>query len=301
MLDRITCIKSFVRTVETGSFSAVARELNTTQPTISKQIAALEEYLDVQLLIRSTRKVGLTDEGMRFYQHSQLVLTALAEAEASVGSRQIPSGVLRVNCSVSFGLMQILPRLKRFLARYPDLKVDLTLSDYYIDLVEEGIDVAIRIGNFHAPSLVSVPIGKSRLVTVAAVAYLQKFAAPRVPTDLLEHNCIVYTRQSTGTEWQFQGTTVTVRGNLQVNNSAALRDAVLAGIGIGTSPIWAFGAELENKSVKILLEEYEPAPLPIQAVYRRGPFQPAKVKCLVDFLSDEFASIAADSDRCELS
>jgi DNA-binding transcriptional LysR family regulator len=300
MLDRITCIKSFVRTVETGSFSAVARELNTTQPTISKQIAALEEYLDVQLLIRSTRKVGLTDEGMRFYQHSQLVLAALAEAEASVGSRQIPSGVLRVNCSVSFGLMQILPRLKRFLDRYPDLKVDLTLSDYYIDLVEEGIDVAIRIGNFHAPNLVSVPIGRSRLVTVAAAVYLQKFAAPQVPADLLEHNCIVYTRQSTGNEWQFQGTTVTVRGNLQVNNSAALRDAVLAGIGIGTSPIWAFGAELENKSVKILLEEYEPAPLPIQAVYRRGPFQPAKVKCLVDFLTDEFVSLAADSEHCEL-
>ncbi len=301
MLDRITCIKSFVRTVETGSFSAVARELNTTQPTISKQIAALEEYLDVQLLIRSTRKVGLTDEGMRFYQHSQLVLTALAEAEASVGSRQIPSGVLRVNCSVSFGLMQILPRLKRFLDRYPDLKVDLTLSDYYIDLVEEGIDVAIRIGNFHAPNLVSVPIGKSRLVTVAAAVYLQKFAAPQVPADLSEHNCIVYTRQSTGNEWQFQGTTVTIGGNLQVNNSAALRDAVLAGIGIGTSPMWAFGAELENKSVKILLEDYEPAPLPIQAVYRRGPFQPAKVKCLVDFLRDEFASIAADSEQWELS
>jgi DNA-binding transcriptional LysR family regulator len=152
---------------------------------------------------------------MRFYQHSQLVLAALAEAESSVGSRQIPSGVLRVNCSVAFGQMQIVPRLKRFLDRYPDLKIDLSMSDYYIDLVEEGIDLAIRIGNFRAPNLVSASIGMARLVTVAAVTYLEKFTEPQVPADLSHHNCIVYTRQSTRNEWQFQGTTVTVRVNLQ--------------------------------------------------------------------------------------
>jgi DNA-binding transcriptional LysR family regulator len=287
MLDRITCIKSFVRTVETGSFSAVARELNTTQPTISKQIAALEAYLDVQLLIRSTRKVSLTDEGMRFYQHCQLVLATLAEAEASVGSRQMPRGILRVNCAVAFGQMQIVPRLKRFLDRYPDLKVDLSMSDYYVDLVEEGIDVAIRIGNFHNPNLLSKSIGKARLVTVAAVSYLQQFTEPLVPADLLHHNCIVYTRQSTGNEWQFQGTQVTVTGNLQVNDSAALREAVVAGIGIGTSPMWAFSEGLADRSLKIILADYEPEPLPIQAVYRRGHFQPAKVECFIDFLGDE--------------
>jgi DNA-binding transcriptional LysR family regulator len=229
LCERITCIKSFVRTVETGSFSAVARELDTTQPTISKQIAALEAYLDVQLLIRSTRKVSLTDEGTRFYQHAQLVLAALAEAESSVGSRQIPSGILRVNCSVAFGQMQIVPRLNRFLDRYPDLKVDLSMSDYYVDLVEEGIDLAIRIGNFRDPHLMSESLGKARLVTVAAVAYLEKFGEPQVPADLIHHNCIVYTRQMTRHEWQFQETTVTVKGNLQVNDSAALREAVVGG------------------------------------------------------------------------
>ena len=293
MLDRIACIKSFVRTVETGSFSAVAREMDTTQPTISKQIAALEEYLDVQLLIRSTRKVSLTDEGTRFYQHAQIVLAALAEAESSVGSRQIPRGVLRVNCSVAFGQMQIVPRLKRFLDRYPDLKVDLSMSDYYVDLVEEGIDLAIRIGNFRDPHLMSEPIGNARLVTVATVAYLEKFGEPQVPADLIHHNCIVYTRQTTRNEWQFQGTTITVKGNLQVNDSAALREAVVAGIGIGTSPMWAFSEGLAHKSLKIILEDYEPAPLPIQAVYRRSHFQPAKVKCLIDFLIDEFGSMTS--------
>lgn len=290
MLDRITCIKSFVRTVETGSFSAVARELDTTQPTISKQIAALEEYLDVQLLVRSTRKVSLTDEGSRFYQHSQLVLAALAEAESSVGSRQIPIGVLRVNCSVAFGQMQIVPRLKRFLDRYPNLQIDLSLSDYYVDLVEEGIDLAIRIGNFRDPQLLSESIGQARLVTVAATEYLEKFGEPQVPADLTRHNCIVYTRQTSRHEWQYQETTVRVKGNLQVNDSAALREAVVAGIGIGTSPMWAFSEGLGNRSLKIMLEDYEPAPLPIQAVYRRGHFQSAKVKCFIDFLIDEFVN-----------
>ncbi len=288
MLDRITCMKSFVRTVETGSFSAVARELNTTQPTISKQIAALEEYLDVQLLVRSTRKVSLTDEGERFYEHCQYVLAALLEAESSVGSRQQPSGVLRVNCSVAFGQIQLVPRLKRFLDRYPDIKIDLTMADYFIDLVGEGIDLAIRIGNFRDQTLLSQAIGSARFVAVGAVQYLEKFSEPQVPADLVQHNCIVYTRQSTGNEWQFRGTTVAVRGNLQVNNSTGLREAVLAGLGIGTSPIWAFSDGIENKLLKVVLEAYEPEPLPIQVVYRRGRFQPAKVKCFIDFLMEEF-------------
>lgn len=291
MLDLITCMRSFVRTVETGSFSAVAREMETTQPTISKQIAALEEHLDVQLLVRSTRKVSLTDEGTRFYEHCQYVLEALSEAESSVGKRQNPSGMLRVNCSVAFGQMQVLPRLQRFLDRYPDIKIDLTMSDHFIDLVEEGIDLAIRLGKFVDPNLLSQPMGLSRFVAVASAAYLEKFGEPQVPADLLHHNCVVYTRQSTGNEWRFRGAAVTVSGNLQVNNSMALREAVLAGIGIGTSPIWAFSDALQNQSVKVILADHEPEPLPIQAVYRRGRFQSAKVKCFIDFLIDEFAAM----------
>ncbi|NJN87812.1 MAG: LysR family transcriptional regulator [Leptolyngbyaceae cyanobacterium SL_7_1] len=290
MLDLITCIKSFARTVETSSFSAVAREMGTTQPTISKQIAALEDYLDVQLLVRSTRKMSLTEEGLRFYEHCQSVLEALSEAESSVGKRKTPSGVLRVNCSVAFGQMQVLPRLKRFLDRYPTIKLDLSMSDQFVDLVGEGIDLAIRIGRFADPNLLSQSIGKFRFVTVASTSYLNRFGEPQVPADLLDHNCIVYTRQSTGNEWQFRGTTVVVSGSLRVNNSTALREAVLAGIGIGCSPIWAFSQELENRSLKVVLAEYEPDPIPMQVVYRRGRFQSAKVKCFIEFLMEEFQS-----------
>jgi DNA-binding transcriptional LysR family regulator len=184
--------------------------------------------------------------------------------------------------------MQVLPRLKRFLDRYPDIKIDLTLSDHFVDLVGEGIDLAIRIGKFPDPNLISQPIGTFRFVVVASAAYLEKFGEPQVPTDLLHHNCIVYTRQSTGNEWHFRGTTVTVSGNLQVNNSMALREAVLAHIGVGSAPMWTFNNELQNRSVKVILTEYEPEPIPIQVVYRRGRFQSAKIKCFIDFLIDEF-------------
>jgi DNA-binding transcriptional LysR family regulator len=288
MLDLITCMKSFVRTVETGSFSAVAREMNTSQPTISKQIAALEEYLDVQLLVRSTRTMNMTDEGIRFYEHCQHVLEALSEAESSVGKRQKPSGMLRINCLAAFGQMQLLPRLKQFLDRYPDIKVDLNMSEHFVDLVGEGIDLAIRIGGSTDHSLISQPIGISRFVTLASMKYLETFGEPQVPTDLLQHNCIVYTLQSTGNEWPFRGTLVKVKGNLQVNNSVAHHGAVLAGIGIGTAPMWAYSNEIQTQAVKVILAEYEIDPLPIHAVYRRGRFQSAKVKCFIDFLLDEF-------------
>jgi DNA-binding transcriptional LysR family regulator len=264
--------------------------MGTTQPTISKQIAALEDYLDVQLLVRSTRKMHLTEEGLRFYEHCQSVLEALSEAESSVGKRQNPSGILRVNCSVAFGQMQVLPRLKRFLDRYANIKLDLTMSDQFVDLVEEGVDLAIRIGAFSDPNLLYQPIGTFRFVTVASTVYLDQCGEPQVPADLLNHNCIVYTKQSTGNEWHFRGSTVGVSGNLQVNNSTALREAVLADIGIGCSPIWAFSQELENRSLKVILADYEPDPIPMQVVYRRGRFQAAKVKCFIEFLKDEFQS-----------
>jgi len=291
-MDRIAWMQSFVRTVETGSFSAVARELETTQPTISKQIAALEEYLDVQLLTRSTRTLKLTEAGEEFYQQCHRVLEALAEAEASVGERKKPYGMLRVNCPVSFGQLQIVPRIKAFLQRYPDIKLDLIMNDGFVDLVEEGVDLAIRVGNRQDNSLIYRRIGTTRRVTVASLEYLKKNGEPKKPEELIHHNCIVYTRLSTGNEWHFQSNNKTIKieatGNFQTNNSTAIREAVLSGIGISVSPIWLFGNSINNGELKIILKEYQPTPLPINAVYRRGRFVAAKVCCFIDFLAQEF-------------
>lgn len=292
-MDRLDCMQSFVRVVETGSFSAVARELNTTQPTISKQIAALEDYLDVQLLTRSTRKLQLTQAGERFFEHCQGVLDAVAAAEASVGQRQQPVGTLRINCPVAFGQHQIMPYMKGFLERYPDIRLDLSLSDRFVDLIEDGTDLAIRIGQIKEPMLIAQRIGVTRRVTVAATSYFRDRPEPQTPEDLVHHNCIVYTRLATGNEWHFQnaagGTVrVIVNGNLQVDNSTAIREAVLSGLGIAVCPVWLFGELLTSNSLQIILTAYEPVPLPIHAIYRRGRFVSAKVRCFIDYLTTEF-------------
>lgn len=293
-MDRLDCMQSFVRVVETGSFSAVARELNTTQPTVSKQIAALEAYLDVQLLTRSTRKLQLTQEGERFFEQCQGVLDAAAAAEASVGQRQSPVGRLRVSCPVAFGQCQMMPYLKGFLDRYPDLTVDLILSDRFVDLVEEGVDLAIRIGQVNPGMLMAHRLGLTRRITVGAAAYFCDRPVPQTPVDLVDHNCIVYTRLATGSEWHFHQAAggplqVTVRGNLQVDNSIAVREAVLSGLGIAVCPVWLFGDLLQSDQLRVILKDYQPTPLPIHAVYRRGRFVPAKVRCFIDYFSQKFA------------
>jgi DNA-binding transcriptional LysR family regulator len=292
-MDRLDCIQSFVRVVELGSFSAVAREYNTTQPTISKKIAALEEYLDVQLLTRSTTKLQLTQEGERFFEHCQSLLDAAAETIASVGQRQNLVGTLRVNCSVTFGQYQVIPYLKGFLRRYPDLKVDLTMSDRFVDFVEEGIDVSIRIGQVNDPILILHRLGVIRRMTVAAADYFDDLQVPKTPEDLVDHNCIIYSRLSTGNEWHFQlptgGTTqVTVKGNFKVDSFSGVREAVLSGLGVAICPVWLFNDQMQYESLQVILNDFQPTPLPIYAVYRRGRFIPAKVRCFIEYFTDKF-------------
>ncbi|MEL6815351.1 MAG: LysR family transcriptional regulator [Cyanobacteria bacterium J06598_3] len=270
-MDRLACIKSFVRTVETGSFSAVAKETQMTQPTISKQIAALEKYLDVQLLTRSTRKLQLTEAGTQFYAHCQEILDTVAAAEASVGKRQQPSGTLRINCPVTFGQLMIMPHLKAFLAQYPQIKVDLMMSDRVVNLVKEGVDLAIRIGTHNEASLIAERIGTTRLVTVAAASYLEQVNDPKTPQDLVDHNCLIYTRLETPNDWQFQdplgsSVVVKVKGNLSVDNSVAIRQAVLSGLGIAVAPIWLFGDELTMGNLKMLLSDYSTTPVPMKTL-----------------------------------
>lgn len=295
-MDRIECIRSFVRVVETGSFSAVAKERGTTQPTVSKQIAALEKYLDAQLLTRSTRKLTLTEAGDRFYAEAQHVLEAIAQAEASVGRRQKPAGILKINCPVSFGQLQVVPRLKAFLDRYPDIQIKLSMNDRFVDLVETGVDLAIRIGTVQATDLKVQRIGLTRRVAIASTRYLEQHSEPKTPSELINHNCIVY--QPSGSEWQFverkqKGVTgktvrVNVSGNLQVDNSVAIRETIFAGLGIGLAPAWLFGDLMESPNLRILLKDYQPQPLPVQIVYRRSQFVAAKTQCFIDYLSHEF-------------
>jgi DNA-binding transcriptional LysR family regulator len=219
---------TFVRVVDAGSFTAVASQMNTSQPTISRQIAALEDHLGAGLLTRTTRTLTPTDDGRAFYDHALRTLEALSEAENAVGRRRSkPSGTLRIATPVVFGRLHIVPRLATFLNRYPDVTIDLVMSDTFTDLAEQGIDLAIRVGEIGDPALIARRIGEVRRVTVASPGYLKAYGTPRTPSDLADHDCIVYTRLSTGNRWVFESPDgpimVEVKGRYRADNSEAVR------------------------------------------------------------------------------
>lgn len=291
-MDLLGPMRTFVRVVEAGSFTGVATEQNTTQPTISRQVAALEEHLGARLLTRTTRALTLTDDGRAFYEHALRALEAVGEAENAVGRRQAkPTGTLRLAVPVVLGRRHIVPRLARFLVRYPDVAIDLAMSDGFVDLVEQGIDVAIRVGEITDQSLVARKIGMVRRLTVASPAYLKAKGTPRSPEDLKRHNCIVYTRLATGNRWHFESVagplSVTVSGRFRVDNSEAVREGVLAGLGIAVIPAFAFSDEVTRGAVKVLLKAYEPKLLPLNAVYPSRRYVPLRVRAMIEFLAHE--------------
>lgn len=293
-MDTLSSMHTFVRAVETGSFSAVARELQTTQPTISKQVAALEERLGTRLLTRSTRTLSLTEDGERYYERALDALEAVEMAEASVKAADTPSGLLRVSCPLTFGAGWIMPRIGAFLACYPEVNLDLRMSDQFVDLVEEGIDVAIRSGRLDDSNFVARRIGTARYVTVATPEYLERNGTPLVPADLSGHDCIIYSGLRTANEWHFESAagavSVKVSARIQVNSTIATRDAVLQSLGVALVPVWLVADALEAGSVRTVLADFEPRPMPIHALFLSRRFQPLKARAFVDFLSTELAS-----------
>jgi DNA-binding transcriptional LysR family regulator len=285
---------TFVRVVEAGSFTAVAAERNTSQPTVSRQIAALEEHLGCLLFQRTTRSLSLTDDGRIFYDHALRSLESLTEAESAVGRRKgKPTGTLRLASAVVFGRLHVISRLPRFLARYPDLDVDLVMNDGFTDLVEEGIDLAIRVGDVVDPGLIARRIGTTRRVVVATPDYVARHGMPQVPADLRDHVCIVYARLAAGANWTFETAGgrigVPVAGRLRVNSTEGVRAAVLAGLGIAYVPVWHFvEREIEGGKLVRLLPDHEPYPQPISAVYPSRRFLSPKVRAMIDFLAAEF-------------
>jgi DNA-binding transcriptional LysR family regulator len=293
MSDLIALFGTFVRVAEAGSFTAVAQELNTSQPTISRQIAALEEQLGALLFQRTTRALTLTDDGRVLYEQARQALDSVQQALGSVGRRRgAPSGMLRLSCPVVFGRLHIAPRLNAFLSRYPEVSVDLIMNDGFTDLVEEGIDLAVRIGDITDPGLIARRIGMTRRVTVASPAYLAARGEPSRPEDLIHHECIVYSRLATGNRWEFSGKagpiSVAVSGRYRVNNSEGVREGVLGGLGIGVVPVWHFTDEIASGRLVVILSAFEPRPLPTQVVYPSRRFLATKVRAMIDFLAHEF-------------
>lgn len=289
-VDKLNAMAIFVRVVERGSFSAVARELQTSQPTISKVLQALETRLGGKLIARSTRKLSLTNEGQRYYNECRLILAAVDAAEHSFQSgRERVAGPLKIGSSISFGRLQIAPRLPDFLKHYPDVQIDLQLSDQNQDLVSEGLDVTFRIGALNDSGLIARLVGNTHRVTVASPDYLRQNGQPQTPEELGRHNCLMFNLLSSQNLWLYTKDTqrheVRIKGNAQSNNSEAIREMVLGGLGIALSPVWLFSEDLSAGRVSAILQDYSTLSLPIYAVSLANRRQSARVKAFVDYMA----------------
>jgi LysR family transcriptional regulator for bpeEF and oprC len=294
-MDVMHSMAVFRRVVEAESFSAVARETNMSQSTVSKHIASLEERLDTKLLNRSTRSLKLTEAGKEYYHHCIRILNDFQEAEASVGKGKIdPTGTLRISTSAAFGRTCILPYLSEFLSAYPDINIDLIFNDNYIDLVKEGIDLAIRIGPLEDSSLIARKIGSSPRLIVASPEYLVNHGRPKKPVDLIKHDCLFYTLQKSPDLWYFNSTqegdeSIRVNSRLKASSPDAICDATLEGLGISILGEWYVRKHVREGKLKVILPDYKPTTYDIHAVYPERRFVPQKVKRMIEFLIEKIA------------
>jgi LysR family transcriptional regulator for bpeEF and oprC len=292
-MDVMQSMAVFRRVVEAKSFSAVARETNMSQSTVSKHIASLEERLDTKLLNRSTRSLKLTEAGKEYYQHCIRILNDFQEAEASVGKGKIdPTGTLRISTSAAFGRTYLLPYLGEFLSTYPDINIDLMFGDKYTDLVKEGIDLAIRIGPLEDSSLIAKKIGSSPRLVVASPAYLVKHSRPKTPADLIKHDCLFYSLQKSPDLWYFNSTqegdeSIRVNGRVKASSPDAVCDATLEGLGISILGEWYVRKHIKNGSLIKILPDFKPTAYDIHAVYPERRFVPQKVKRMIEFITDK--------------
>jgi len=295
-MDKLSQLRVFVRLAERGSFSAVGRDLRIAQSAVSKGVTSLERSVGALLVSRSTRRVALTEAGTRYYERCRQILADLDEADATVGRSSLSAtGTLKIAAPVPFGLTFIAPRVARFQALHPALDINLDLNDRDLDLVEENIDVAIRLGHLASPGLVARKLGESPFVAVASPAYLSQRGTPRAPKELALHSCLTYTNQLDPSTWRFgneQGTgTVKVTGLYRSNNLLAIKDAAVAGMGIARLPLWMVDTEIKGGSLRLVLEH---VPLPtfgIYAVFPSAKRIPEKVKLFVDYVKSDFASV----------
>ncbi len=293
-MDVMQSMEVFRRVAEASSFSAVARETTMSQSTVSKHIASLEERLGTKLLNRSTRSLSLTEAGTEYYHYCVRILNDFQEAEASIGKGRIkPTGTLRLSSTVPFGRKFIIPFLGNFLKQYPDIEVDYLMEDREIDLVKEGVDVAIRVGPLADSSLVARKIGTSRRMVVASPEYLIKNGFPKTPSDLKSHECLLYSLLKSQNEWffssaQFGDESVLIKGRFKASSNEALCEAAISGLGIATMCEWHVREHIKKGRLTVLLKNYELTSYDINAVYPERRYMPEKVKRLIDHLKVSF-------------
>ena len=307
-MDRLTALEMFVRVVDTGSFSAVARNQEIGQPAVSKAVVQLEEWLGVSLLMRSTRSLVPTEAGLIFYEHAKRTIEEAHEAVlAARGSARGLSGKLRVSTSVCFGRLHVIPNLASFLAEHPDLEIEFVLDDRHLDLVNEGIDVSLRMGAMPDSNMTARRIAEGRRVVVATPAYLQRHGTPRSPGDLVSHQAVIYTPGGRGepwTSWTFRKAmaevSVVLRGRLKVTAGEGIREAVKNDMGLAVASEWNFSPELRSGEVVEVLQDWALPLTNLSAVYPAGRLASTKARAFVSFVERYMSAMSSDSREPEL-
>lgn len=294
-MDKLKALETFVAIADAGSLTKAATALSTSTPSVTRTLSSLESSLRVRLFTRTTRKLALTDEGRAYLARARGVLDAVAFADAAVANDDEVSGRVVVTAPVLFGQMVVAPMVLRFLAAHPRVSVALHLHDRVVDLVEEGVDVGVRIGALDDSSLVAAVCGRVRRVVVATPGYLKRHGVPRVPRDLLAHNCIGFTGATTGPWWTFQEgarmVTVPVTGNIEFNHAAPAIEACAAGVGVGMFISYQVAPLLRSGKVVMLLEEHEPPPRPVQVVFPGNRLLPRRTRAVVDALKEGLSTL----------
>jgi DNA-binding transcriptional LysR family regulator len=296
-MDTLAGMRLFAKVAETGSFSAAGRVLGLAPSSVSRQINALEDGLGARLLNRTTRKLSLTEAGQIYFERAQRILSDIDDATTAVSRLQeTPRGTLRINVPVIFGRRYIATVLPKFFSRYPEVKIELTVTDHYIDLVEAGADLAIRIGGLTHQTFVARKLAVISRVLCASPEYLARHGEPQRPEDLLRHNCLAFKLRPGPTVWELEGADgshdIAVGGNLESNNAEALSAAMVAGLGIALLPLWVVGHEIQEGLVRVVLPQYRAHPMnaadEVYALYPHGRNLSAKVRAFLDFIAEEF-------------
>jgi len=292
-VDRFDAMTVFARVVEAGSLSAAARSIPMSLTSVSRHLAALEQRLGTQLLRRTTRHLSLTDEGRLVYDRAKTILSELQEMEMTLSAnRSEPSGRLRVSAPVLIGRLLIAPQLPAFLARHPLVDIDLLLIDRAVNLVEEDIAVAVRVGRLPDSSLVARRLAEIRMVVCAAPSYLARRGRPTTPADLRQHDCLVFSETLGPIEWRFQSPkgriSVKVRGRLCVNNLDSVVSAAIGGAGIARVPSWQVSTDMSAGRLEALLTHYERPAAPVHAVFQHSKVSSAKIRAFIDYLVAEW-------------
>ena len=293
-MDRFQAMSVFAQVVEQGHLSHAAERLGMSTSAVSRHLAELESHLGVRLLNRTTRRLSLTESGQVFYERCVQLLADLDEAEIVVTSASVvPRGTLKLTCSITWGIRHLAPAIAAFVERFPGLRFEVELSDRAVDIVDEGIDLAIRIGDIGPQSLIGRKIGTMQLVCCAAPAYLAAKGTPLHPDDLARHVCLTYAYSAGGNTWRFRDrdgkeAAIRVAGPVHANNGQMLATFAAAGVGIALEPDFIVAPELASGALVPLLPGHAPSSAGIYAVYASRRHLSAKVRAFVDFLAMHF-------------